>query len=812
MINRFYDIEPNGEMDQEESSNPFDIIDFDKVRSVLRRSIPWIILICIATNTTAYLFLRWTPELFESYSELKLEVKNEASLFGFNSFNDKGNQNFNTISGEIELLKSRLFLEKVIEVVELDISYYFYGNILVNERYKNSPFKVDYALKSNSVLDIPFDIEITNSRSFRLTYSLGGNEISDVYNFDEKIDTDYFTFKISLTRFYEENVANGKYYFTINSSRALNHYLSSNLDVTPINFQANTIRISFSDHNKYKARDLVNAIDTIYLNYTQEEKTKENKQKIDFINEQIKQTREKLEADENFFESFAIENQTTNVDEDLRRTLTYKRALDSQRLAIKQRIVKLDQITSKIDELDTIISTSEMPLIDIPTDIKATLNELNQLLIDKNRVLSTYNENTSAYRRIRKQVDFLKQKAINLIRNYKNEYNEELDRITNRIIDLERMFRQLPSKGTEFSKRQRAFSLQEQNYLELLQKKTEFEIAEAGTKPDFVILSSASLPHQSIYPNRWIIYGIGAVAGLILSLIFVGIRYLMHNTISSQHELEKLTPAPILGIVPFYKEAEMPENNLVIDKNPKAGISEAFRSIRTNMQFLKAGKNKKVICVTSTISNEGKTFVSVNLGAIIALSNQKVILVDMDMRNPNIHGAFSQENINKGVSTILISKNTVQECIRRTSIENLDFMAAGPKPPNPAELILGEAFDQFLEELKASYDVVILDTPPVGLVTDGVLMMKKSDLPIYVLRADYSRKSFVNNINRLVKVNKFKNISIILNSFRSSRNQAYGYGYGYGYSYKYNYGDGYYGETVKKKLLDSRLFNLFSKK
>lgn len=198
--------------------------------------------------------------------------------------------------------------------------------------------------------------------------------------------------------------------------------------------------------------------------------------------------------------------------------------------------------------------------------------------------------------------------------------------------------------------------------------------------------------------------------------------------------------------------------------------------------------------VTSTISGEGKTFVAINLSGVIALSGVKVVIIDLDMRKPKIHRAFDVDN-EVGMSTILIGKNTVEQCIHKTSIDSLDFISAGPTPPNPSELILRDEFDKTLKHLHTIYDLIFIDTPPVGLVTDGIIIMKKVDQPLYVVRAEYSKKGFEKNINKLVINNNFKNLGAILNGFDNSI--GYGYGYKYGYGYGYGYGSGYYHEEAK---------------
>jgi capsular exopolysaccharide synthesis family protein len=257
-------------------------------------------------------------------------------------------------------------------------------------------------------------------------------------------------------------------------------------------------------------------------------------------------------------------------------------------------------------------------------------------------------------------------------------------------------------------------------------------------------------------------------------------------------ELEKATIAPVLGFVPVFGKA-MDVSRLVVDKNPKSPVIEALRSIRTNLEFLSSDKNKKLISVTSTISGEGKTFVAINLGGVIAFSGTRVVIIDMDMRKPKINVGFGVDN-DKGMSTVLIGKHRVEDCIHRSTIDTLDFITSGPTPPNPSELILKPEFDEVMTYLKSRYDIIIIDTPPVGLVTDGILVMRKVDLPIYVVRAEYSKKGFEKNINKLVRQHGFKNLSVILNAFNNMLGS-----YGYGYQYGYGYGYGYYGENEKEE-------------
>jgi tyrosine-protein kinase Etk/Wzc len=778
-----------------ENTNPqtdYEGIDIDKGLSVLQKSAKWIVLIFLITNLSAYLIIRWTKPVFESSSELKLDVETNASELGLTTLGE--NKNLNIISGEIELIKSKLFFNKVIENFDLDVSYYTMGNVLDDEKYRTSPFVIEYDLKNNILYDRKLKLEFTGENTFKINFS-GIEGDGKEYQFGERIVTDNIELIVFTTKYFEPK-SDRFHYFIINSNDALISYLEHNLTVVPLNLNANTIKISLKDNNASKARDLVNALDSLYLGYSQEEKNRENIQKINWLNTELKNIEGELEGFENYFENFTIENRTNDLDADLEKTINFINEVDSQRYELTKKHNYAKTLLKSLEE-DKLDLVSEINPNQFPKFISENVEKLIALNEERNKLGLSYTESTFAIRRKDQEISNTKSaisnQLISLIKNYENELNN-LDKQKNR---LQKNFVELPGKSTEFNKKQRFFKLYEEFYLSLMQNKAEYQIAQAGTTTQFKILSNATLGSSPISPDKLIIHGIGLVAGLVFSFFFVGIRYLLHNKISTLNELERLTKAPILGAVPEEKD-KMESSALIVDLKPKSAVSESLRSIRTNIDFMISKTPQRVISVTSTISGEGKTFISVNLGAIIALSKKKVIVLDLDMRKPRVHLSFSNENPSKGVSTILINKHTLSECINKTRIENLDYINAGPTPPNPSELLLNGEFDSLLMKLKANYDVIILDTPPVGLVTDGILAMKKADLSIYIARANYSQHSFMRTLNKLVTVNQFKNMAVILNALPQSRTGNYGYGYGY------------YEEDGNKNI--SYIKNIFKKK
>lgn len=764
-------------------------VDFDKLKQVVRSSLLWIILIVILTNTLSFLYIRYTKPVYSSESILKLDIKSDAGLLGIS---DPFEQDIKGISGEVEILKSRLFASKVVDAVNMNVSYFHPGRShLYDERYHNSPFVVDYTHASSSIYDVPIDIKILNNNSFFLEYTIGGVKFNKEYGFDENIKTEFFELVIHKTKYFDGQKKLINFYFTINSREKLIDYFQQNIGVEPVSYKANTIKISISDNNKHKARSLLKAIDTIYLAYTKSAKNLAVEQKIKFLEEQMKKSSSELEAFESYFETFTIKNRTTDLSKDLSSTIGLLNQLDSQSFNIRNQIISVDLAMEQIN------NSRPINVLNIPKEILKLVDEYKSLIDDKHIKIKDYNEKTQIITQLNTRIELAKSTAIARLEAYKENLITTREKVAKNRKLLENEFVELPSMETSYNKNRRLYALQEEFYFSLIHSKIELEIARAGTVTNFVVLSPASMPFEPIKPQKIIVLGGGFLATLIISFLFVAIKYLVDDTINSSKELERLSLAPLLGAIPKYNKEKLDVTRLVVTNNPKSAISESLRSIRTNMEFLGLGSDNKVLSITSTVSGEGKTFVAVNLGAIFAFSGMKVVVVDLDMRKPKVHMAFQDEAADKGASTILIGKNTIGDCLVDTEVKGLKYIGAGPMPPNPSELILGTNFEIFIEGLRDEFDIVILDTPPVGLVTDGVLVMKKCDLPMYVVRSEYSKKSYLKSVNSLISNQKFRDLSVIFNSVGSEGSYGYGYGYGSGY---------YVEDDSKTKSILGRIF------
>jgi tyrosine-protein kinase Etk/Wzc len=750
------------------SPNNTDSIDFEKLTAVFRKYLIWFILIFLATNLAAYLTIRYTKDLFESESELKLDIKSDATELGIKTMIE--DQNVNIVSGEIEQIKSKIFFSKLIDSLDISVSYYSVGQVLKDEMYRRSTYLIKTTRINPAHYDLPIYVDFDGDNKFNI--QLGNNSASSIQgSFDRPLEFDGTSLNIVKTKFFAENDGN-TYYFVLNSRTSLIDYLSKNIQVDPLNFNANTIRISFRDHNALKAHVIVNKIDSVYIVYSNLQKNLANKQKIDWLNNELAQVEKRMEGFEDYFENFTLKNKSSDLNLDLKRTIAAINKVDSQRYELNKKLIELNSL------LETITSgkvpTANQPYKFLPDYINNRIEELYKITQERDKLSLAYNENTFAFKQKEQELKSLKDQVFSQLTEIKKEWLNTLAELGRRKDILEREFAEMPDKNTQFSKNQRYYKLYEEFYLAMMQSKAEFEIAQAGSTPDFKILSSATLPEDPISPKRYLILGIGFVAGIVLNVFLIGILYLINNKITSSKEVERGTQIPLLGVIPNSRHKT--ETIFHVIDNPKSVVSEAIRTLRTNLEFFNSGNKSKVITISSTVSGEGKSFIAMNLGGVLALSRKKVVLLDLDMRKPKNEKYPAGNDSSKGMSTLLIKKNVWTDCVVKTSLENFDFIPSGPHPPNPSELLLNGEFTDLLEELKLVYDYIVIDTPPVGLVTDGIMAMKRSDLSIYVFRANYSKKDFMDNLQRTITINKLNHVATILNDMPVNSNY-YGYGY-----------------------------------
>lgn len=747
------------------------ILDPYKLLVVFKRSFIAMALIFLITMSGVFLFIRYAKPIYESNALIKLENGNRTNSLGLskNGIEEDGS----SLAGELEIIRSPVVRDKVIADLNLGISYFVYGNILFEERFGNSPYEVSFVEDySKLYYDTRFDIQILDNKKFNIEY---GNYSSECA-FGELCKTPFGNFTLTKTKYFESFNLNQKTFFTFNSQGALNGYFQRSLFADVSNDEARTLTISFKDHNALKAYRIVKSIDSIYFEQTLQLKLKTFDQSIEFLTNSIKKSEDNLIAAEEKFEEFMRKNKTMDVMADYTKYSMLADENNVQRKSLEFQIDLLEDLAGLIQNNKNL--EEFIPLLPNLEDeqLVEVIKNLNQLNLDRENLLMSQSENTHAFQVKKNSAIKAKSDALELIAQNEKIVKKQIHDLNLEQFEIESSIMSFPAKETEMSRLKRHYNLYDKFYSLLMDKLVEQGLTKAGVTVDFIILSQPSIETVPIYPKKGIILMSGVGIAIILCLLLVVSRFLMYETITTLAELERSLPIPIIGTVPEYIAEKMLFSQLIVDKKSKSAITESLRSIRTNLEFISADKSHKVITVTSTVGGEGKTFVAVNLAAVIAMANQRVVVLDLDMRKPKIHLAFGAEN-SKGLSTVLIGKHTVDEVVQLSRIPNLDFITAGPTPPNPSELILLPTLDHLIDELKSKYDVIIIDTPPVGIVTDGMLLMTKADIPLYIVRINYSKFFVAQEIKRALNRGGYNKLRVIANGVPVNRGFKYNYGY-----------------------------------
>lgn len=409
------------------------------------------------------------------------------------------------------------------------------------------------------------------------------------------------------------------------------------------------------------------------------------------------------------------------------------------------------------------------------------------------------------------QMEAIKRVLLENISTAKASLQYDLAILTAKVNQAESTIKQLPEDQQELIKIKRKYDLSDNIYNTFLQKRSEADIVKAANLSDIHFIDPAKdIGGGLIGPKTSVNYVMALFLGILIPLILIFGIFFINNAIQNAEDVNKLTQIPLIGVVGLSKDG----SELAVYNRPKSALSESFRAIRSSLQFLYKQQNSdgaKTLMITSSVSGEGKTFCSLNIATVFALSEKKTVIIGLDLRKPKLFNEFNLTN-ETGIVNYLIRQKTVDEIINHTHIPYLDVIVSGPIPPNPAEMIMSERMKELIEELKNKYDYIILDTPPVGLVSDALELAQYCDITLYIVRQNFTKKEMITLLNNRIKRGELKNTSIILNGFinKAKYGGAYGYGYGYGYGSS-TYSDGYHEEENSKNSLD-KIINKFKRR
>ncbi|MGO3184568.1 MAG: polysaccharide biosynthesis tyrosine autokinase, partial [Aequorivita sp.] len=447
--------------------------------------------------------------------------------------------------------------------------------------------------------------------------------------------------------------------------------------------------------------------------------------------------------------------------------------------------------------------------------VVAGVGKIVSLAEERNKLQYSFKEGAPIFNDIDRQINAVKTVLLENIRSSKSLKKQELGIINGNIGRFESQIRKLPKEQQDLLNIERRYNLSQGTYNLFLEKRSEAGLVKAANVSDVMVIDDAKdTGGGKIGPNNQLNYVMAGLLGILLPVLFVFVRGFFDPKIRNVGDLDRITPISLLGVI----GRSHVKTNLAVLTEPKSPIAESFRALRSSLQFIykKQGvKGAKTVLITSSVSGEGKTFCSINLASVFALSGKKVVLVGLDLRKPKIFGDFDLDN-SMGVVNYLINEASIDTVIQKTDVEFLDVIPSGPVPPNPAELLIGEKLDELIDGLKERYDYIILDSPPLGLVSDALELMKHVDAMFYMVRFNYTHRNMLNFVNEKYKTGEVKNISLVLNDYveKSGRGYSYGYGYGAGYGDGYGYGNegkGYIERMKPLGVLD-KLKNIFRKK
>ena len=581
-----------------------------------------------------------------------------------------------------------------------------------------------------------------------------------LHEFGKKIETSWFT--VTIQKVHE--LKNNEYYFTMLPNEFMTNFITENLSISAFD-KSSIVSLSFQDNAPLRAKEILDALSSVYIRDNMEIKSESADQKLHFIDIQLEAINKTLEGSSKSLEQYKATNIVVDLSSKAQLTAGKLSELETQLYEINMNIDVMESILNYIKTHKDIKGVNMADSVQQANPaIQNIILEIQKIAVESSGLLAEYTEAHPYAIKIKKQLASLRsslkytiQSSLRTLKKRKQSLNKTIE--NNRI-----KMQAFPEQEQKLAQLTRSFMVNEKIYAFLLKKRAETAIIESSTVSEMRIIESSKVEDLPIKPKRALMITLGFLMGLIFSIIQALLRARLDNTIKRVEDIEKLTTIPIYGSIPF----------LGSKKNLQP-YHEALRVIRTNLEFSQNTGTSKLITITSSVPGEGKSTTITELGKIIAKGNKKVIILDMDMRRPTVYKKLDFSN-DVGMSTLLSGKSSLGEVIQTTEDINLNTITSGPIPPNPSELIMSDILKEVIKELMSKYDYVLLDSPPIGLVTDAMMIMHMSDLNLIVLRANYSKKEFISKINRFVEDHDL-NAGIILNGVELKDKAGYGYGY-----------------------------------
>ncbi len=767
---------------------------------------PLFVIMLVFSLSAAYFYNWYATRVYRTSA--KVLIKEKESKKGQRKLLEELNLDADrqNIKNEIEVLKSRKLALQVIDSLEFRTAYFLVGNIKVSEVYQRCPFKVvPDSLHFFSYVN-QFHIRIPEPGHYRLSYETRkGRSYDKKFRFGEKVENRMGSFRIVKRKgvfedsiFRDPSYEKRHYKIRFHSRHSIANRYRNKLTVEIARPGSSILKLILEDPVPKKAADFLNTLIEAYQAHNVQMKNRMANNTNRFIEERLDVIAKDLDSIEAQRESFKMQHNITDIEAEGKMILEEIEELDQKLTLLRSKISTVDHIQKSLEGKKlSQISPSTLDVTD-PL-LNQLVKQLHELERKKAELEFRVKKGNPQKKALEKEIQETKASLRKNLLNIQENLNEREDKLEKKLADKQARLKSIPRTQRKLVKIQRRYRIQEKLYTYLLEKKAETQISLESSVSSNRIIERARPSRARVHPVVMRTYSIAFILGLLAPVLIVYLREKIDDRIMSIATIERLTSIPVIGVIGFHRS----ENNVAVLGDPRAPITEAFRSLRTKLEgaLKDRTESNRTFLITSSIGTEGKTFTSINLATVFALSDKRTILVGADLRKPRLTENFDIPN-ERGISNYLNDPEEEPDgLIQNSGIHgSLDVLPSGPPPPDPAEAIISERMETLMQLLKERYERIVIDTPPIGLVTDGIVLTRYSDANIFVVRQTLTRKPNIIQLNEIHKKHELQRFTILFNAVKASKGgYGYGYGYGYGHGYGYGYGYGYYGEEKKKK-------------
>lgn len=687
---------------------------------------------------------------------------------------------YSSVYDELSIMTSHDVMTQTVKDLGLNIDYTVRRNILKKEfRYKNSPVELNCnpAISDTLRHHLYFKLKISEDDKVDIEAIVDDDidalaEIEDA-EFPVELKTLYGTFVFAKTSYYDalkEDCGSFKVYISMRGYESKAELLAKDLQIGIPDKDANVIGLDYRTPYIDYGKKIVNtAIDNYNRKGIISKQIKDSKT-AEFIEERLETLVSELNATEETIEAYKRSHNTSSVSAEATYLFGRKKALENQLIEAETEFEILEMTREFIANPEN--KYSLIPMTGVGS-AQTAITTYNEMIMERMKLENNAKVNNVVLQTLNKQIDAMREninKTLDKI--YENSF-VRLSELRKQTQQSQSKLSDIPTQEREFVSIKRLQTIKEQLYLYLLQKQEETVLNIANTMERGIVIDRAYAFNKPVSASKRNVILMFFMLGLIAPVVYLYLRSLLRNKFSTKEELEKRTKMPILGEMCTSQSGE----TLVVKSGGSSSVAELFRLIRSNLQFILGGTNNKVVVVTSTVSGEGKSFISINLAASLAMLGKKVLLVGMDIRCPKL-AEYLNLKVGKGLTEYLSSQSiSIDDIVIKNAIqENMDIIVAGPVPPNPSELLASSGVDGLFSELREIYDYIIIDSAPVGMVSDTFSLARISDATVYVCRANYTKLKDIEYVNSLYADNRLKRMSLVVNGTEMKK------GYGYGYS------------------------------